>query len=63
MDGIAEPTEEKVAAFMNHQVRVVDDQKAGRVRGGVEKEKKVEHKPADAKRAKDRLHLREVVAK
>jgi hypothetical protein len=37
-DGVAEAAEEKVAAFVNDEIDVVDNQKTGAVGGSVEQE-------------------------
>ena len=52
-----------MSTFMNPEIYVIDDKETGGVRSCVDKEKAVEHQPRDAKRAKDGLHLREIMTK
>ncbi|MGC1485254.1 MAG: hypothetical protein WA789_15790 [Candidatus Acidiferrum sp.] len=47
-NGMAEPAKEKVAAFVNDQIDVIDDEKAAVVGGGVEHEEKIKNDPGDA---------------
>src|SRR5260370_1417590 len=47
-DGVAEPTEEEVAAFVDDQIDVIEDEESGAVGQGVEKEKGVEAEPGDS---------------
>ena len=54
-DGVAEPTEEEMAAFVDEQIDVIKDEKAGTVKGGVKKEESVETEPRDSGEAGDRL--------
>jgi len=47
-DGVAEPAEEKVAAFVNDEINLIDDQKTGAVGGSVEKEEEIKDEPGDS---------------
>jgi hypothetical protein len=58
-DGVAEPTEEEVAAFVNDQIDVVEDEESGAVGEGVEKEKGVKAEPGDSGEAGDGLPFTE----
>ncbi len=54
-DGVAEPTEEEVAAFVNDQIDVVEDEESGAVGEGVEKEEGVETEPSNSRATGDGL--------
>jgi hypothetical protein len=58
-DGVAEPTEEEMAAFVNDQIDVIEDEKSGAVSEGIEKEKGVEKEPGDSGEAGDGLPVAE----
>ena len=52
-DGVAEPTEEEMTAFVNDQIDEIQEEKPGAVGEGVEKEECVEAEPGDSREAGD----------
>lgn len=54
-DGVAKPTEEEMAAFMNDEIHVVDKEKSGTIGQRINKEQRVENEPRDSNAARDRL--------
>src|SRR6266487_306222 len=54
-DGIAEPTEEEMSAFVDDQIDVIEDEKSGAVSEGIEEEKYVKTKPGNPGAARDRF--------
>ncbi len=61
VDGLAEPTKEEVAAFVDDQIGIVENEKAGTVGEGVEEEKSVETEPSDSREAGDGFPIAEFV--
>src|SRR6266478_4855067 len=60
-DGIAEPTEEEMSAFVDDQIDVIEDEKSGVVSEGVEEEEYVKTKPGNPGTTRDRLPFSEFV--
>jgi hypothetical protein len=60
-DGVAEPTEEEMAAFVDDQIDVVENEKAGTISERVKKEESVEAEPGDTGAARDRFPFAELV--
>jgi hypothetical protein len=50
-----------MAAFVDEQIDVIKDEKAGTVKEGVEKEESVETEPGDSGQARDRLPVAQLV--
>ena len=60
-DGIAEPTEEEMSAFVDDQIDVIEDEKSGAVSEGIEEEKYVETKPGNPGATQNRFPFSEFV--
>ena len=52
-NGVAKPTEEEMAAFVDDQIDEIQEEKSGAVGEGVEKEQGVEAEPGDSREAGD----------
>jgi len=44
-----------MTAFVNDQIDEIEEQKAGTIEGGIQKENYIEHQPANGRRAGDRF--------
>ena len=51
----AEPGEKEMAAFVNHQIDVIEKEKPAAFEGGVKKEERIEAQPADPSDTGNRL--------
>jgi hypothetical protein len=60
-DGFAEPTEKQVPAFVNHQIDVIEKEKAAAVQRGIKKEEHVEANPTNTSGTGNRLPRTEVI--
>ena len=60
-DGIAEPTEEEMSAFVDDQIDVIEDEKSGAVSEGIEEEKYVKTKPGNPGATRNRFPFSEFV--
>src|SRR5260370_13593651 len=61
MDGLSKPTKEKMPAFVDDQIHVIEDEKPGAVQVGVKKKKRVKTEPGNASAARNGLPLAELV--
>src|SRR6266851_10526210 len=60
-DGMAEPTEEEMSAFVDDQIDEIQDEKPGAVSERIEEEKYVKTKPGNPGATRDRLPFSEFV--
>src|SRR6266567_1538885 len=60
-DGIAEPTEEEMSAFVDDQIDVIEDEKSGAVSEVIEEEKYVKTKPGNPGATRNRFPFSEFV--
>lgn len=57
----AEPREKEMAAFVNHQIDIVEKEKPAAFEGGVKKEERIEAEPADSSGTGNRLPSAEAI--
>jgi len=60
-DGVAKPTEEKMAGFVNHQVGEIEKEEAGSIGEGVKEKETIEHEPGNARDARNWFPVAELI--